>query len=152
MLKGLLVSKFRAKYLTEQLPNLQLYIDNEVGKFLSAERLTEDNLLKLDDKIAREAELRDKKETILEDRRSSYGAVLLEPPKSSRVLSRDADVLSSTLSMPSIRRDVDGNKSDRVSLSASSKHSTPSQQGRNSRRVLSISSKHSVRDLHETFS
>lgn len=34
------------------------------------DRLTEDNLKKLDDRILKEAELRDKKEGILDDRRS----------------------------------------------------------------------------------
>lgn len=46
------------------------YIDNEVQKFLKNDRLTEDNLKKLDDKILREAELRDKKDDILDDRKS----------------------------------------------------------------------------------
>lgn len=52
-------------------PNLQNYINNEVAKFISSERLTEDNLKRLDDKIAREADTRDRKEAILEDRRST---------------------------------------------------------------------------------
>lgn len=73
MLKGLLVNKFRLKYAQDQEkhPNLQNYINNEVSKFISNERLTEDNLKHLDDKIAREADTRDRKEAILEDRRSS---------------------------------------------------------------------------------
>jgi hypothetical protein len=41
-----------------------------VQKFLKNDRLTEDNLKKLDDRILKEAELRDKKEGILDDRRS----------------------------------------------------------------------------------
>lgn len=53
--KGLLVSKFQKKYGTDKKPNLQMYIDNEVQKFMQADRLSEDNLKKLDDKIAREA-------------------------------------------------------------------------------------------------
>lgn len=73
MLKGLLVNKFRLKYAQDQVkhPNLQNYINNEVAKFISSERLTEDNLKRLDDKIAREADTRDRKEAILEDRRST---------------------------------------------------------------------------------
>jgi hypothetical protein len=73
MLKGLLVNKFRLKYAQDQEkhPNLQNYINNEVSKFISNERLTEDNLKHLDDKIAKEADTRDRKEAILEDRRSS---------------------------------------------------------------------------------
>lgn len=51
-------------------PALAKYIDNEVQKFLKNDRLTEDNLKKLDDKILREAELRDKKDDILDDRKS----------------------------------------------------------------------------------
>ena len=38
---------------------------------ISSERLTEDNLKKLDDKIAKEADTRDRREMILEDRKSS---------------------------------------------------------------------------------
>ena len=59
-LKGLLVNKFKVKYGDK--PNIAAYIDNEVQKFLKNDRLTEDNLKKLDDKILREAELRDKKD------------------------------------------------------------------------------------------
>ena len=59
-LKGLLINKFKVKYGDK--PNIAAYIDNEVQKFLKNDRLTEDNLKKLDDKILREAELRDKKD------------------------------------------------------------------------------------------
>jgi ubiquinone biosynthesis protein UbiJ len=55
MLKGLLINKFRNKYFNPKKPNLMLYIDNEVNKFLSSDRLTEDNLRKLDGKILKEA-------------------------------------------------------------------------------------------------
>ena len=71
-LKGLLVNKFKVKYGDK--PNIASYIDNEVQKFLKNDRLTEDNLKKLDDKILREAELRDKKDQIQEDRRSNTGS------------------------------------------------------------------------------
>ena len=71
-LKGLLVNKFKLKYGDK--PNIASYIDNEVQKFLKNDRLTEDNLKKLDDKILREAELRDKKDQIQEDRKSNVGS------------------------------------------------------------------------------
>lgn len=47
------------------------YIDNEVQKFLKNDRLTEDNLKKLDDKILKEAELRDKRDDVLSDHKST---------------------------------------------------------------------------------
>jgi hypothetical protein len=67
-LKGLLVNKFKVKYGDK--PALASYIDNEVQKFLKNDRLTEENLKRLDDKILKEAELRDKKQDIMDDRRS----------------------------------------------------------------------------------
>ena len=72
-LKGMLISKFKLKYGDK--PSLSKYIDNEVGRFLRNGRLTEDNLRTLDTKISREAALRDKKEAILDDRRSNAGSV-----------------------------------------------------------------------------
>ena len=42
---------------------------------MTSERLTEDNLKRLDDKIAREADNRDRKEMILDDRRSSHSGI-----------------------------------------------------------------------------
>ena len=70
-LKGLLVNKFKLKYGNK--PSISNYIDNEVGKFLNNDRLTEDNLRKLDDKIGKETDLRAKKEAILVDRKSEKG-------------------------------------------------------------------------------
>lgn len=67
-LKGLLVNKFKLKYGKQG--NVANYIDNEVNKFLKNDRLTEENLKKLDDKINKEAQLRHKKEQILDDRKS----------------------------------------------------------------------------------
>ena len=67
-LKGMLVNKFKLKYGNK--PNVAKYIDNEVGKFLKNDRLTEDNLKRLDDKIGKECELREKKDAILDDRQS----------------------------------------------------------------------------------
>ena len=55
------------------------YIDNEVGKFLKNDRLTEENLKKLDDKILKESELRDKKEELLDDRRSNRSSRSQKP-------------------------------------------------------------------------
>jgi hypothetical protein len=67
-IKGLLMSKFKLKYGNK--PTIARYIDNEVQKFLVNDRLTERNLVQLDDKIAREAELREKKGAIINDRQS----------------------------------------------------------------------------------
>ena len=64
----MLVSKFKLKYGNKA--NLNKYIDNEVGRFLANDRLTEDNLQNLDQKIGREAGQREKKSNILDDRAS----------------------------------------------------------------------------------
>lgn len=64
----MLINKFKLKYGNK--PQIAQYIDNEVGKFLKNDRLTEENLKRLDEKISKESELRDKKETILDDRKS----------------------------------------------------------------------------------
>ena len=67
-LKGMLINKFKLKYGNK--PTISKYIDNEVQKFLAVDRLTEDKLIQLDDKIGREADNRDRKSQILQDRRS----------------------------------------------------------------------------------
>ena len=72
-MKGLLINKFKVKY-GDKGPGLAKYIDNEVQKFLKNDRLTEDNLKKLDDRIFKESELRDRKDGILDDRRSQKSA------------------------------------------------------------------------------
>lgn len=59
----MLVHKFKIKYGDKA----EAYINNEVSKFLSNTRLTEENLKKLDEKIGREAELRNKKDEVLAD-------------------------------------------------------------------------------------
>ena len=69
-LKGLLINKFKVKYGDK--PTLAKYIDNEVQRFLKNDRLTEENLKRLDEKILREAELRDKREDLLDDRKSVH--------------------------------------------------------------------------------
>ena len=71
-LKGMLINKFKLKYGDQA--NISKYIDNEVAKFLKNDRLSEDNLKRLDDKINKEAELRLKKEGIVADRQSQREA------------------------------------------------------------------------------
>ena len=65
----MLINKFKLKYGDK--PSLSKYIDLEVQRFLKNGRLTEDNLRSLDTKINKEAELRDKKSQILDDRKSN---------------------------------------------------------------------------------
>ena len=72
-LKGLLINKFKLKYGNK--PNVAGYIDNEVNKFLKNDRLTEENLKKLDDKINKESKIREKQEAILDDRKSQKGGL-----------------------------------------------------------------------------
>ncbi len=66
----MLSHKFKLKYGNQ--PAIAAYIDTEVNKLLKNERLTQENLQKLDEKIGRESILRDKKEVkneaILSDR------------------------------------------------------------------------------------
>lgn len=47
------MNKFKNKYLSDKHPYLHQYIDDEVTKFLSNNRLTDENLLKLADKIGK---------------------------------------------------------------------------------------------------
>ena len=68
-LKGMLINKFKLKYGNK--PTLSKYIDNEVHRFLTNDRLTEDNLKNLDNKIGKEALNRDKKSQILNDQKSN---------------------------------------------------------------------------------
>ena len=72
-LKGLLINKFKVKY-SEKGTDLAKYIDNEVSKFLKNDRLSEDNLKKLDQRILKECELRGRKDAILDDRKNNGGA------------------------------------------------------------------------------
>lgn len=67
-LKGMLINKFKLKYGDKSV--LSKFIENEVTKFLTNDRLTEANLKNLDSKIGREADNRDKKSAILADVRS----------------------------------------------------------------------------------
>ena len=58
-LKGLLVEKFKKKYgATAKGSEMAAIINFEVNKFVKNNRLTEDNLKRLDEKILREAELK----------------------------------------------------------------------------------------------
>jgi hypothetical protein len=68
-LKGMLINKFKLKYGDK--PQIGKFIDNEVNRFLKNDRLTEDTLRKLDSKIQTEASLREKKDAILDDRKSN---------------------------------------------------------------------------------
>jgi hypothetical protein len=54
----MLINKFKLKYGNK--PNLANYIDNEVHRFLTNDRLTEDNLKGLDSKIGKEADKKDR--------------------------------------------------------------------------------------------
>ena len=76
----MLVNKFKLKYGNNA--NISKFIDNEVQKFLANDRLTENNLLGLDLKIGKEANLREKKNNILDDRMSE---------RSKSAVSRGAD-------------------------------------------------------------
>lgn len=71
-LKGMLINKFKLKYGDKAV--LGKYIENEVQKFLTNDRLTEANLKNLDSKIGKEANNRDKKSAILADVRSQRSA------------------------------------------------------------------------------
>ena len=61
------ISKFRAKFGKDH-PDLKNYIDNEVGRFMTANRLTETNLKELDEKIGLEKYNIEKKAAIKADR------------------------------------------------------------------------------------
>ena len=76
----MLINKFKLKYGNK--PNLSKYIDNEVHRFLTNDRLTEDNLKGLDSKIGKEADKKDRQSNIADDR------------KSQRSNSQPADVVS----------------------------------------------------------
>ena len=86
--------------------NLAAYIDNEVQKFINNDRLTEDNLKKLDDKICKEAFSREKRDALLNDDKrstvSSHRNSMAEPPRSA--IPRDR--LSQTMEMPLIKKDA----------------------------------------------
>lgn len=64
----MLVNKFKLKYGNKG--TLSNFIENEVHRFLANDRLTEANLKGLDGKIQKEAGNREKKDAILDDRKS----------------------------------------------------------------------------------
>ena len=68
----MLINKFKIKY--GEKPMLNKFIENEVSKFLTNDRLTEANLKNLDNKIGKEANNREKKEAILAEVRSQRSA------------------------------------------------------------------------------
>lgn len=49
---------------------MQSTLTMKLQKFLKNDRLTEDNLKRLDDRILKESEVRDRKDAILDDRKS----------------------------------------------------------------------------------
>ena len=63
----MLISKFQSKFGKEH-PDLKSYIDNEVQRFMSANRLTETNLKDLDQRICTEKFNIEKKAAIKADR------------------------------------------------------------------------------------
>ena len=69
-LKGLLINKFKLKYGDRA----ESMITNEVAKFLRNDRLTEENLRKLDSRIGKEAMNRLKKDDILSEKRGDRPA------------------------------------------------------------------------------
>ena len=69
-LKGLLINKFKLKYGDRA----ESMITNEVAKFLRNDRLTEENLKKLDSRIGKEAMNRQKKDDILSEKRGDRPA------------------------------------------------------------------------------
>ena len=79
-LKGMLVNKFKLKYGNK--PEFCKYLDNEVTKFLKNDRLTEETLKKLDEKVSMESYLRDKKEDILDERKSQKSRSSSQKPPS----------------------------------------------------------------------
>ena len=124
----MLTSKFKLKYGDK--PSLNSYIDNEVARFLKNGRLTEDNLRNLDTKISKEADLRDKKGAILEDRKSNAPSIRSGRPasqaRSQAGVAADAQSVRSVrssrhssqpMSIRSGRRQV--NNADRMSLTSS---------------------------------
>lgn len=64
----MLMNKFKLKYGNKG--KISAFIENEVQRFLKNDRLTEVNLKGLDSKIQKEVENRERKEGILDDRRS----------------------------------------------------------------------------------
>ena len=88
----MLVNKFKLKYGDK--PEYSKMIDNEVTKFLKNDRLTEETLKKLDDKINKETYLREKKGEILDDRKSQKSRATSQRGPASRRGYDDMDAKS----------------------------------------------------------
>ena len=110
-LKGMLINKFKLKYGDK--PQISKFIDNEVAKYLKNDRLTEDTLRNLDSKINKESQLRDKKEQIVEDRKSTTSQKGARPASHSgnRPVAPDTISLASRASQKSQPRVVNDNVS-----------------------------------------
>jgi len=80
-LKGLLITKFKSKYGNKA----EKLISNEVSKFLRTDRLTETNLVKLDEKIGRANEKSQRADDILSEHRSQKSATGSRKSKASRI-------------------------------------------------------------------
>ena len=84
----MLTTKFLKKYGNAN-PELQSYIDGQVMKFMSANRLTETNLRELDEKIQTEKTLIEKKEQIKAERtRRPQNEVLSNAPSQTSQVSK----------------------------------------------------------------
>ena len=116
-LKGMLINKFKLKYGDK--PQISKFIDNEVAKYLKNDRLTEDTLRNLDSKINKESQLRDKKEQIVEDRKSTTSKKSVRPQSHAGVRPVAPDTISvhSRASQKSQPRAVN----DNVSVASSSR-------------------------------
>lgn len=133
-LKGMLVNKFKLKYGNHS--TISKFIENEVQRFLANDRLTEVNLKALDIKIMREAENRDKKSQIMEDRKS-VGA--RSASAHSQVSRRSAGGLSAAALSQLNARNADQKSKAGDMASQRSRRSASSQQSRASiaRSILS---------------
>lgn len=121
----MLINKFKLKYGDK--PQISKFIDNEVAKYLKNDRLTEDTLRNLDSKIHKESQLRDKKEQIVEDRKSNASHKGARPASAvvnagARPVAPDAiSVASSRVSQRSQNRAAAQNQqiNDNISIASS---------------------------------
>lgn len=122
-LKGMLVNKFKLKYGDKAVNT----INQEVGKFMS-NRLTEENLKRLDDKIGRQIELKHHKDDVLSEHRSVKSGRSRSRPRTRSSVGR-----SKRSEAPSVHNDdaisVKSYASSRMSGATNlSKHSKAQQQ------------------------
>ena len=105
-LKGMLINKFKLKY--GEKPNLNKFIENEVQKFLTNDRLTEANLKNLDSKIGKEADNRDKKSAILAEVRSQRSvSAYSNASRKSAVLSQKSNGALSATALNALNKQND---------------------------------------------